>query len=174
MTASDDIRSRVAAYRIDRDTWTGSKEAADAAQAKGSEVTVFEVVPLPGISPEFIALSEERLRTLEKCERMPLPIPAGVSSDALRAYSALLDAHKREVGRLQTALAAAERERDAAVAANATAQSILGEAAKTLMLASEGSREWEHRCGVVMRRISDYLEQTARQHDDAAEGSGER
>ena len=76
-----------------------------------------------------------------------------------------------EVERLQTALAAVERERDAAVAANATAQSILGEAAKTLMLAREGSREWEHRCGVVKRRISDYLEQAARQHD-AAEGSG--
>lgn len=128
---------------------------------------------------ERVAAAEAELDRVHKAAcngsqawRVSIPVNEQRDSDVLIGNG--LSAVKEllaEVERLQTALAAVERERDAAVAANATAQSILGEAAKTLMLAREGSREWEHRCGVVKRRISDYLEQAARQHD-AAEGSG--
>lgn len=128
---------------------------------------------------ERVAAAEAELDRVHKAAcngsqawRVSIPVNEQRDSDVLIGNG--LSAVKEllaEVERLQTALAVVERERDAAVAANATAQSILGEAAKTLMLAREGSREWEHRCGVVKRRISDYLEQAARQHD-AAEGSG--
>lgn len=55
----------------------------------------------------------------------------------------------------------------------AAAEGMMKEASTTLMLAPEGSREWEYRCSAIKRRISAYLDQhPAPAEPDGAETGG--
>ncbi len=137
---------------------------------------------------ERVAAAEAELDRVHKAAcngsqawRVSIPVNEQRDSDVLIGNG--LSAVKEllaEVERLQTALAAVERERDAAVRERGVAVDTLDGAEGLLWYVMNTINSdaviydgWEARRDGNDLTIT-QREQTARQHDDAAEGSGER